>query len=44
MTAAMLDLPEQLVPFKTMQVAVIPQGCLKAQAGQESARGQEANS
>jgi hypothetical protein len=28
----MLDLPEQLVPFKTMQVAVIPQGCLKTQA------------
>jgi hypothetical protein len=22
--AAMLDLPEQLVPFRTMQVAVIP--------------------
>src|SRR5262249_53350138 len=25
--AAMLDLPEQLAPFRTMQTAVIPQGC-----------------
>jgi hypothetical protein len=25
----MLDLPEQLVPFRTMQVAAITQGCLK---------------
>ena len=30
--AAMLDLPEQLVPFRTMQVAVIRQGCLKTHA------------
>src|SRR5690348_8411561 len=25
----MLDLPERPMPFRTMQVAVIPQGCLK---------------
>ena len=28
----MLDLPEQLVPFRTMQVDVIPQGCLETHA------------
>jgi hypothetical protein len=41
--AAMLDLPEQLEPFRTMQVAVIPQGCLSMETRAEPHRGQLAN-
>src|SRR5690242_6214145 len=36
--AAMLDLPEQLVPFSTMQAAVIPQGCLNTHASRRRRR------